>query len=149
MKLAPSAKNVTGDVELATLFIQEHLGENDIVVITANDDARMWFYFEKYGLGRDYFSRVKPFENAFVVVSNSADQTIPFVISERGPDKGFFAMETIIKIKTINSLDIYFNTSQYGGSIKSIWRLEVSSDTLGLIAKLYKIGLEIPARMTR
>jgi len=107
MKLAPSAKNVTGDVELATLFIQEHLGENDIVVITANDDARMWFYFEKYGLGRDYFSRVKPFENAFVVVSNSADQTIPFVISERGPDKGFFAMETIIKIKTINSLDIY------------------------------------------
>jgi hypothetical protein len=107
MKLAPSAKNGSGDVEKATLFIKEQLGENDIVVITANDDARMWFYFEKYGLGRDYFSRVKPFENAFVVVSKTENQTIPFVISERGPDKGFFDMQTTEKLKTINSLDIY------------------------------------------
>jgi hypothetical protein len=107
MKLAPSAKNGIGDVEQATLFIQNQLGKNDIVVITANNDTRMWFYFEKYGLGRDYFSRVKPFENAFVVVSNTDNQTIPIVISERGPDKGFFAMETTKKLETINSLDIY------------------------------------------
>jgi len=107
MKLVPTAKNGTGDVEQATLFIQEQLAENDIVVITATNDARMWFYFEKYGLGRDYFSRVKPFENAFVVVSNTFNQTIPLVISERGPDKGFFDMESTKKLKTINSLDIY------------------------------------------
>jgi len=107
MKLAPSAKNRTGDVEQATLFLQNQLNKNDIVVITATDDARMWFYFEKYGLSRTYFSRTKPFDQAFIIINNKENQTIPFVISDRGPDKGFFDMESIKKLKTINSLDIY------------------------------------------
>ena len=107
VRLIPSSQNASGDVEKATLFIKDRLGENDIVVITANDDARMWFYFEKYGLGRSYFSRVKPFDNAFVVVTNNADQTIQSVIKERGPDLVFFDMESVKKIEQIKTLDIY------------------------------------------
>ncbi|MHB8133017.1 MAG: glycosyltransferase family 39 protein [Anaerolineaceae bacterium] len=107
VKLIPSSQNARGDVEKATLFLKDQLNEDDIVVITANNDARMWFYFEKYGLGRGYFSRVKPFKNAYVVVTNNTDQTIQSVIKERGPDLVFFDMDSVKKIEQLNTLDIY------------------------------------------
>lgn len=103
----PESIKGSGDVEQATIFLQNILSKDDIVVITALDDAKMWFYFEKYGLGRDYFSRSRPFDKAFVVVTSSDNQTVDSVIAERGPDQVFFDMKTMKKIKTINSLDIY------------------------------------------
>jgi len=107
IRLIPASQNGSGDVEKATLFIKDHLVEDDIVVITATDDAPMWFYFEKYGLGRGYFSRIKPFTNAYVVVTNNTDQTIQSVIKERGPDLGFFDLESAVIIEKVNTLDIY------------------------------------------
>jgi 4-amino-4-deoxy-L-arabinose transferase-like glycosyltransferase len=103
----PESVRGNGDVEQATIFLKGLINQNDIVVITAIDDAKMWFYFEKYGLGRDYFSRSRPFEKAYVVVTISDNQTVDSVIADRGPDRVFFDMETTKKINTINSLDIY------------------------------------------
>jgi hypothetical protein len=103
----PQSIKGSGDVEQATIFIKSILSKDDIVVITAIDDAKMWFYFEKYGLGREYFSRSRPFENAFVVVTSSDNQTVDSVIVDRGPDQMFFDMKTLKKVKSINSLDIY------------------------------------------
>ena len=103
----PESIKRSGDVEQATIFLRNVLHKDDIVVITAIDDAKMWFYFEKYGLGRDYFSRSRPFDKAYVIVTSSDNQTVDSVIAERGPDPVFFDMKTMKKIKTINSLDIY------------------------------------------
>ena len=103
----PESIKASGDVEQATIFLKNVLDENDIVVITALDDAKMWFYFEKYGLERDYFSRSRPFDKVYVVVTSSDNQTVDSVIADRGPDQVFFDMKTMKKVKTINSLDIY------------------------------------------
>jgi hypothetical protein len=85
----------------------DRLTPEDIVIITAVDDAPMWYYFEKYGFGRDYFLKEQPFKYAYVAVTWSDNQTLEQVILERGPDLGFFDMETKEKITTINSIDIY------------------------------------------
>ena len=109
----PQSIKGSGDVEQATVFIKNLLNKDDIVVITATDDANMWFYFEKYGLGRDYFSRSRPFENAYMVVTRTRNQTVDSVISERGPDLVFFDMKSLKKIKSINSIDIYLINSNH------------------------------------
>lgn len=104
----PQAQKGEGAIEQAALYLKQNLQEDDIVVITAIDDAPMWFYFEKYGLGREYFSRIKPFSRAFVVVTTSdKNQTLDFVIADRGPDPVFFDRQTTQKVETINDLDIY------------------------------------------
>ncbi len=86
----PTSKPHVGEVEQATLFLKQHIQPADIVVITAIDDTPMWFYFAKYDLARTYFDRARPFENAYVIVNPSQQQTVESVISERGPDRGFF-----------------------------------------------------------
>ncbi|MAT44351.1 MAG: hypothetical protein CL609_18620 [Anaerolineaceae bacterium] len=104
----PQAQKGEGAIEQAALYLKQNLQEDDIVVITAIDDAPMWFYFEKYGLGKEYFSRNKPFSRAFVVVTTSdKNQTLDFVIADRGPDPVFFDRQTTQKVETINDLDIY------------------------------------------
>ncbi len=97
-----------GAVEQATLYLKEQLGRDDIVVITAMDDMPLIFYFEKYGLGRAYFSRIRPFQRAFVVVTTSdKNQSLEFVVADRGPDPIFFDWKTTQKVRTIADLDIY------------------------------------------
>ncbi len=104
----PQAQKGEGTIEQATLYLKQYLQEDDIVVITAIDDAPMWFYFDKYGLGREYFSRSRPFSRAFVVVTTSdKNQSLDFVIADRGPDPVFFDRQTTQKVETINDLDIY------------------------------------------
>lgn len=102
-----TSKRHSGDVEQTTLFLKSHLTSEDIVIITATDDAAMWFYFEKYALGQDFFLKDRPFESAYVVVTFTKDQTVEQVIQERGPDMQFFNFQTTEKIGTIGQLDIY------------------------------------------
>ncbi len=101
------SKNIPGEVEQATLYFNKTLTPDDIVLITATDDAAMWFYFEKHRLGSEFFRRDRPFKRAFVVVSTGDDQTVEQVIKERGPSLDFFNMPTMEKIETINGLEIY------------------------------------------
>jgi 4-amino-4-deoxy-L-arabinose transferase-like glycosyltransferase len=103
----PKSAEGIGYIERASVYVMDLLTPEDIVIITAVDDAPMWYYFEKYGFERDFFSRVRPFKHAYIVVTWSDNQTVEQVIRERGPDPGFFDMDTKEKITTINSLDIY------------------------------------------
>jgi hypothetical protein len=103
----PTSVEGYGTIERASVYIMDRLTPEDIVIITAVDDAPMWYYFEKYGFGRDYFLKEQPFKYAYVAVTWSDNQTLEQVILERGPDLGFFDMETKEKITTINSIDIY------------------------------------------
>lgn len=104
----PYAKKGEGRVEQAALYLKTQLQPDDIVVITASDDAPLWFYFEKLGLDRDYFSRSRPFHRAFVVVTTSdKNQSLNFVIADRGPDPVFFDWDTTQKIHSIDDLDVY------------------------------------------
>ena len=103
----PTSQKYFGDVEQATMFLADQLNPDDIVVITATDDAAMWFFFEKYKLGREFFLRNRPFHRAFVVTTRSKNQTVEEVIQERGPDLVFFNMQTVKRIERINDLDLY------------------------------------------
>ncbi|MDO9084984.1 MAG: glycosyltransferase family 39 protein [Anaerolineaceae bacterium] len=103
----PTSVEGYGTIERASVYIMDQFTPEDIVIITATDDAPMWYYFEKYGFGQDYFSKEKPFKNAFIAVSRSDNQTVEQVILERGPKLEFFDMTTKEKITTINTIDIY------------------------------------------
>ncbi len=103
----PTSKPYAGEVEQATLFLKQHIQPADIVVITAIDDTPMWFYFAKYDLARTYFERARPFESAYVVVNPSSKQTVNSVISDRGPDSGFFDYSTQRQLISYGHQQIY------------------------------------------
>lgn len=103
----PVSRPHIGEMERATLFLQKHLQPGDVVVITAVDDAPMWFYFAKYGLSRDIFARNRPFKTAYVVVNASDNQTVLSVIRARGPDRGFFDFSTQQQLTSIGRQQIY------------------------------------------
>lgn len=103
----PVSRPHIGEMERATLFLQKHLQPGDVVVITAVDDAPMWFYFAKYGLSRDIFARNRPFKTAYVVVNASDNQTVLSVIRARGPDRGFFDFSTQQQLTSIVRQQIY------------------------------------------
>ncbi len=114
----PLSRAVSGEVEQATLYLKDHLLPGDIVVITAIDDAPMWFYFEKYGLGQGYFSRSQPFERAFVVVTRTDNQTIDFVIDDRGPDPVFFDFATTEQAAVFGGLDVYLIEANHAAILR-------------------------------
>lgn len=103
----PKSVEGYGYIERASVYIMDLLTPEDIVIITATDDAPMWYYFEKHGFGQDYFSKFKPFKYAYIAVTRSDNQTVEQVILERGPDLEFFDMKSMEKITTINRLEIY------------------------------------------
>lgn len=103
----PDSLPQSGDIEKTTLFLKGKLKQDDIVVITAIDDAPMWFYFVKYGLPKSYFERNRPFETAYVIVNPSDNQTVHAVIADRGPDTGFFDFSTLLHVNTIGKQEIY------------------------------------------
>lgn len=96
-----------GDIERASVYIMNEVTPDDIVIITAPDDAPMWYYFEKYGFGGEYFKKDRPFKLAYIAVTKTDDQTVEQVILDRGPDIEYFDMSSKEKIATFNTLDIY------------------------------------------
>lgn len=109
----PASRPHSGDIEQATLFLKQHVQAEDIVIITAIEDAPMWFYFAKYNLPRTYFERTRLFENAYVIVDPSQHQTVESVISQRGPDQGFFDFSSLRPLISFGHQQIYLLSADH------------------------------------
>ncbi|MEN4011547.1 MAG: glycosyltransferase family 39 protein [Chloroflexota bacterium] len=106
--IAPVGEKRYGDVEQSVRYVREHLREGEIVVITAPEDAPLWFYFQHYGIPSEILRRDIPFTGAYILVSRSHEQTYAQVIRERGPDAGFFAFDTIRLVERNSGMDVYW-----------------------------------------
>lgn len=104
---APLGERRYGAVEQSLRFIQPQLQSGDLVIITAPEDAPLWYYFYQYNLPREILRRDVPFQRAFVLVSTDQDQTLDQVIRERGPDYGFFDFSTVRRLASFGHMDVY------------------------------------------
>jgi 4-amino-4-deoxy-L-arabinose transferase-like glycosyltransferase len=104
---APLGERRYGGVEQSLRFIQPHLQSGDLVIITAPEDAPLWYYFYQYNLPRQMLRRDIPFRRAFVLVSTAHQQTLEQVIRERGPDYGFFDFSTARRLAGFGHMDVY------------------------------------------
>ncbi len=104
---APLGERRFGAVEQSLRFIQPRLQTGDLVIITAPQDAPLWYYFYQYNLPRDLLRRDVPFRRAFVLVSTAHEQTLEQVIRERGPDYGFFDFSTAQRLTSFDHMEVY------------------------------------------
>ena len=78
-----------GKQEGVVLFIQSHLQQDDMIVVSSPDDAPVWYYSDYHGLPDAYFNLNNPtFKRALVLVDTQWQQTLSGVLEDRGPDPG-------------------------------------------------------------
>ncbi|MFN7036959.1 MAG: glycosyltransferase family 39 protein [Bellilinea sp.] len=104
---APLGERRFGGVEQSLRFIQTQLQPGDLVIITAPEDAPLWYYFYQYNLPREILRRDVPFRRAFVLVSAAHQQTLEQVIRERGPDYGFFNFSTAQRLAGFGHIEVF------------------------------------------
>lgn len=97
------------DAELVTIYLKDVLKEGDIVVISNDDDAPYWYYFDAYHIPEIHIRRVKehPFQHAYIISHTKPKYEIEWVIEHFGPDLVFFQMETLKPVKQIRNTIIY------------------------------------------
>lgn len=111
--IAPFGEKRYGDVEQSVQYVRQNLRQGEIVIITAPEDAPLWFYLQHYGMSSEILRRDAPFTGAYVLVSRAHDQTYPQVIRERGPDAGFFDYATVRLADRNGSMDVYWIESNH------------------------------------
>ncbi len=103
----PGLKTSYDPIEQSALYIRDHLQEGQVVVITAPDDAPMWYYFYKYNLPQELLRRDIPFDSAYVVVDEANKETLQEVVADRGPDSVFFEWDTARVVASFDPIKIY------------------------------------------
>lgn len=107
LKQSPSIHPTPGPIEQSVQVIAQRLKADQIIVITAPDEAPLWYYLYKYHLPQDTLRRNIPFKQAYVVVNTQQGQSIESVITERGPDLVFFNRDSAQKIFSAEDIIVY------------------------------------------
>jgi uncharacterized membrane protein len=84
------------DAELVTRYLKDHLREGDVVVVSNDEDAQYWYYFDAYQIPEVHIRGIKsrPFTRALIISHTNPHRTVESVILQFGPDPGFFRMDT-------------------------------------------------------
>lgn len=96
-----------GPVELTVLSIKDRLTPQDLIIIDLPYDAALWYYSHLYGLADSRFNKLRPFDELFVIVSRSDEQTVQSVIQARGPDPALVNLEAARFLFNYQNLDVY------------------------------------------
>jgi hypothetical protein len=103
----PGLRTWHGEVEQSVLYLKENLQPEEVVVVTSDEDAPVWYYTIKYGFAPETLSRNVPFRSAYVLVNPSREQTYRSVIAERGPDSVFFDWSSARLSAKFGTLELY------------------------------------------
>lgn len=97
------------DAESVTRYLKDHLLEGDVVIVSNDEDAQYWYYFEYYHIPETYIRRIKThtFRRALLISHPNPRRTIESVILQFGPDPGFLRMETIQQFAQVGDTLIY------------------------------------------
>ncbi len=114
--LAPFWKNpasihsLTSDgAALVTQTIKDQLKDGDAFVVSEDEDARYWYYFDDYHIPESHIRDIKRhyFNRVFVLSSINAKWTAEQIIEKFGPDEGFLKMETIRPVFQFGTSVVY------------------------------------------
>jgi len=97
------------DAEAVTLYFKDELRQGDVVIVSNDEDAQYWYYFDYYRIPETHIRTIKtrPFQRAYIISHPKPRRTIESVILEFGPDLAFFKMETLKPQAQIGSTVIY------------------------------------------
>lgn len=97
------------DAEAVTLYFQDQLRQGDVVIVSNDEDAQYWYYFDYYRIPETHIRTIKsrPFQHAFIISHPNPRRTIDSVILQFGPDRRFFKMESLKPAVQIGSTIIY------------------------------------------
>ena len=97
-----------GKQENAVLFIQNHLHQDDLIVVSSPDDAPVWYYSDLHGIPGAFFNTdTATYKRALVLVDIQWHQTLPWVLEDRGPDQGQLNIESAHLLGTIGSIQVF------------------------------------------
>jgi hypothetical protein len=103
----PSHWSNKGAIEHAVLYIQEHLGKDDLVIVDSPSDAPTWYYARLFNLPGDLFDKDLPFSRLWVIVSPKGEKSLPSVLQERGPDPSSIKDGEASLLWNTGDLDLY------------------------------------------
>jgi len=107
IKYYPQVRPGAGPVEQAAVFLKSRLQEDQLIVVTAIDDAPFWYYAYQYHIPPASLRRDRPFRSAYVLVNRGLGQSLNTVIHERGPDAGFLDWESSKVVAQFDLIDVY------------------------------------------
>ena len=94
--------------EEAELFIQSQLQEDDMIVVSSPDDAPIWYYSDLHGLPLAYFNNKNAnFKRAVVLVDRQWDQTLQWVLDDRGPSPGQLNTASAHLLRNIGTIQVF------------------------------------------
>jgi len=94
--------------EVAVLFIQSQLQQDDLIVVSSPDDAAVWYYSDLHGIPEAHFNaKTMVFKRAVVLVDSQWQQTLPGVLQDRGPDPGQLNIASTQLLKRIGSIQVF------------------------------------------
>jgi len=94
--------------EEAVLFIQSQLQQNDMIVVSSPDDAPVWYYSDYHGLPEKYFNNKNAsFKRAVVLVDTQWDQTLQWVLDDRGPAPEQLNIASAHLLKSIGTIQVF------------------------------------------
>jgi hypothetical protein len=97
-----------GKQEEAVIFIQSHLQQDDMIVVSPPDDAPIWYYSELHGIPETYFNNKNAsFKRAVVLVDSQWDQTLQWVVDDRGPGPGQLDIASAHLLKNIGTIQVF------------------------------------------
>lgn len=106
MATLPQAWVHKGREELAVRFLQENIGEQDIIVAPTPQDAPLWYYSRLYGVPEQYYYRTTEFNRAFIVTVPVLGQYFDAVIMDYGL-MDVVDLNSVKLLKEINGMNIY------------------------------------------
>ncbi len=95
-----------GPAEKTVLFIKDQLHPQDLIIIDSPFDAAVWYYSRQYGIPDPRFDKRRPFDRLLVIVDHR-DQTLEFVLQDRGPDLSLVDAASAHIIMNYQYLDTY------------------------------------------
>jgi hypothetical protein len=97
-----------GKQENVVLFIQSHLQQDDLIVVSSPDDASVWYYSDLHGIPGACFKTDNPnYKRVLVLVDTQWHQTLSWVLADRGPDEAQLNIESAHLLGSIGTVKVY------------------------------------------
>lgn len=104
----PRFWTIRGDEENTVLYVQSQLHQGDLIVVSAPEDAPIWYYSEYHGIpDANFDTRSATFERVLVLVDRFEGQTPAWVIADRGPDSVALDIKSALLLHTFGKMQVF------------------------------------------
>jgi hypothetical protein len=93
--------------EKTVLFVQSQLHADDLIVVSAPDDAVVWYYSELHGIASSHFETQVDFDRLLVLVDPSEGQTPATVIADRDFDPAALDVGSARLLGTFGKMQVF------------------------------------------